>query len=154
MPEDIAYAQTSLALEIPALKLKTEIVGVPFDEKENAWAITWLYRNAGWLENTAFPTHDGNSVLTAHAFLADGTPGPFEKIGSLGSGDRLIVELQGQKYIYEVREVKRVRPFAVNTAFKHEDSSWLTLVTCQSYDDVAKEYRYRIVVRAELVSVE
>ncbi len=154
MPEGFAYAQTSLALEIPALKVRSNIVGVPFDETKNDWTLTWLYKDVGWLQNTAFPTYNGNSVLTAHAFLADGTPGPFEKIGSLKYGDRIVVLLDGQKYIYEVREVKRVRPWAVNAALKHEEKPWLTLVTCQQYDETSKQYLYRLVVRAALIAVE
>jgi sortase (surface protein transpeptidase) len=37
---------------------------------------------------------------------------------------------------------------------KHEEKSWLTLVTCKDYDEKTNTYRKRVVVRAVLVSVE
>ncbi|GAB4543351.1 MAG: hypothetical protein Fur002_15210 [Anaerolineales bacterium] len=154
MPADFAYAQTTLKLEIPKLKMNIPIVGVPYSSKDRNWNITWLDRNAGWLEKTAFPTHNGNSVLTAHSILANGLEGPFAKLSALKYGDQIIINLDGQKYIYEVRETKRVRPWEVNAALKHEETAWLTLIGCQDYDETMKEYRYRYLVRAVLVKVE
>jgi sortase (surface protein transpeptidase) len=37
---------------------------------------------------------------------------------------------------------------------KHEDKSWVTLVTCQGYDEATDAYKYRILVRAVLVEVK
>jgi len=154
MPVDFAYAQTTLKLEIPKLRVNIPIVGVDYSSADRNWNITWLDRNAGWLEKTAFPTHNGNSVLTAHSILANGLEGPFAKLDALQYGDQIIINLDGQKYIYEVRETKRVRPWEVNAALKHEETAWLTLIGCQEYDETMKEYRYRYLVRAVLVKVE
>ena len=152
-PEGFAYAQTGIWLEVQKLGLKMDIVGVPFDNDKGEWNLTWLNTEAGWLENTAYPTHTGNSAITSHVTLANGLPGPFAKLGTLSYGDQIIVHLDGQKYIYEVRESKRVSPDAVNSALKHEEHPWLTLITCQSYNEKAKEYTYRTVVRAVLTKV-
>jgi sortase (surface protein transpeptidase) len=38
--------------------------------------------------------------------------------------------------------------------FRHEERPWLTLLTCGGYDEASGEYRYRIVVRAVLLSIE
>ncbi len=153
MPAGFAYAQTDLWIEIPKLNLKLNIAGVPFDNKKKEWDLTWLNTEAGWLENTAFPTHSGNSALTAHTTLANGLPGPFAKLASLSYGDQIIIHLGGQKYIYEVRTTSRVRPNAVASVLKHEEYSWLTLITCNTYNEQTGDYTYRSVVRAVLVKV-
>jgi sortase (surface protein transpeptidase) len=38
-------------------------------------------------------------------------------------------------------------------AFKHEDKSWITLITCKEYDAKTDTYKKRIVVKAVLVDV-
>lgn len=150
MPEGFSYAQTDLTIEIPRLGIKLNIVGVPFGEEN--WDLTWLAKNAGWLEGSAFPTHAGNSAITAHAYLADGTAGPFANLNSLRYGDQIIVHFSGQKYIYEVRQNLRVNPNTMSV-LKHEEVSWLTLITCQTYNEQTDDYVYRIAVRAVLVKV-
>jgi LPXTG-site transpeptidase (sortase) family protein len=39
------------------------------------------------------------------------------------------------------------------SAFKHEEKSWLTLITCKEYDVKTDTYKKRVVVRAVLVNV-
>jgi LPXTG-site transpeptidase (sortase) family protein len=153
MPGDFAYAQTDLLLEIPQLKLKLDIVGVPFTAGVKDWDLKWLANNAGWLDGTAFPTHAGNSALTAHSTLPTGKAGPFANIGLLKYGDQIIVHLGGQKYIYEIRENKTVRPSDVASVLKHEEISWLTLITCKTYNEKTGQYESRTVVRAVLIKV-
>jgi LPXTG-site transpeptidase (sortase) family protein len=65
----------------------------------------------------------------------------------------LIVRFGGQKYTFEVRENKQVKPTEVNSVLKHEEYPWLTLITCKSYNEQTGEYAYRTVVRAVLISV-
>jgi hypothetical protein len=36
----------------------------------------------------------------------------------------------------------------------HEELPWLTLITCQGYDEVSHGYEFRTVVRAVQVKVE
>jgi sortase (surface protein transpeptidase) len=38
--------------------------------------------------------------------------------------------------------------------FRHEEQSWVTLVTCYGFDEERGTYRWRVAVRAVLVSVE
>jgi LPXTG-site transpeptidase (sortase) family protein len=139
-----------LTVEIPNLGVNLPIVGVPLDDR--TWDLTWLWSNAGWLEETAFPTWSGNSVITAHVYLPNGKPGPFLNLGTLVWGDQIIVHANGMRYIYQVRSIQTVKP-ADMTAFKHEDKAWLTLITCKSYDEKTNSYKERIVIRAILVSV-
>ncbi len=151
-PAEFVYADLGeLTLEIPALGVETQIIGVPL--AENNWDITWLDRNAGWLEGTAFPTWKGNSVITSHVYLPNGQPGPFVDLSTLKFGDRVIVSAFGQEYIYEVRTVKTVKPDDTSRVIRHEELPWITLLTCKDYDPRTDTYRNRIAVRAVLVSV-
>lgn len=152
-PAEKAYAaMNDLWLEIPALDLKMDIVGVPLTN--GAWDVSWLGEKAGWLESTAFPTWSGNSVLTAHVWNADNTPGPFVKLNTLRWGDRVIIHGWEQEYIYEVRSVTQVQPDSITSALEHKDTSWLTLLTCQAWDAERGTYRYRVLVQAALIEVK
>jgi LPXTG-site transpeptidase (sortase) family protein len=151
-PQEKEYKQLdTLTLEIPRLGVKLSILGVPISAQ--GWDLTWLSNQAGWLEGTAYPTLAGNSGLTAHTYLADGTPGPFVNLGSLYWGDNVYIHANGSKYIYEVREVRLLWPEDVSV-LRHEEYSWLTLITCREYNEKARDYTYRVAVRAVLVRVE
>ena len=153
-PAKLAYSELgSLWLEIPSQKIKVNIVGVP--KSENAWDVKWLGADAGWLNGTAFPTWEGNSVLTAHVTDSNGLPGPFANLKDLKYGDQIIVHLYGDQYTFEVRNSRLVRPYSGSFAFKHlEGNSYLTLITCQGYNATSDSYRFRRIVRAVLVSVK
>jgi LPXTG-site transpeptidase (sortase) family protein len=126
-------------------------VGVP--RLNESWDVSWLLGQAGWLEGSAFPTFAGNSVLTGHVWDAANLPGPFYNIRYLGYDDKLIVHAWGEEYVYAVREVLSVKPSSVETMLKHEERAWLTLVTCQGYNEDAGEYARRVLVRAVLLEV-
>jgi LPXTG-site transpeptidase (sortase) family protein len=111
-----------------------------------------LDKQAGWLEGSAFPSWNGNSVLTGHVYLSNGLPGPFVNLNRLKYGDRIIIHAYGQKYIFEVSENKVVEPNDTSV-LKHEEKPWLTLLTCKEYDEKTNTYRKRVAVRAVLVSV-
>lgn len=150
-PAEKAYTATEIWLEIPRLGEKMPIVGVPIVNEE--WDVSWLWREAGWLNGTAFPGWKGNSVLTAHVYLPNGKPGPFANLGSLKWGDRIIVHAYGFVYVYEVRSNRTVSPYNT-TVFKHEDDPWLTLITCKDYNEATNTYARRIAVRAVLVDIQ
>ncbi|HEX2989470.1 MAG TPA: sortase, partial [Anaerolineales bacterium] len=108
---------------------------------------------AGWLEGSAFPSWNGNSVLTSHVYLANGLPGPFVNLNKLAYGDRVIVHAFGQAYTFAVQTNTVVEP-SDPSVMKHEDKPVLTLVTCKDYDEKTNSYLKRVVVRAVLVSVD
>jgi LPXTG-site transpeptidase (sortase) family protein len=149
-PTDKSYSSTGQWLEIPRLGVNIPLVGVPL--VNGAWDISWLTRQAGWLNGTAFPTWSGNSVLTSHVFMSDGKPGPFINLGNLKYGDQIIIHAYGNAYTYEVRENKVVTPEDV-TVLGHKDQPWLTLITCKKYIESANKYESRVAVQAVLVSV-
>ncbi len=139
-------------IEIPSLGVKASITGVP--QTDNGWNLTWLYKQVGWLQGTSFPTWNGNSVLTAHVYNADGTPGLFVNLKELSYDQQIIVHVDGTRYIYAVRANQALSPNDTHWVFQHEDTSWLTLLTCEDYNPGSNTYRYRRAVRAVLVKVE
>jgi thermitase len=151
-PAGQAYTDLGdLWLEIPRLAVDLPIVGVP--QTAQGWDVSWLGDQAGWLHGTAFPTHAGNSVLSAHVYGSDGQPGLFVDLGTLVWGDQLIIHAFGQEYIYAVRETERVAPEAISSVLRPEFYPWLTLLTCQGYDETSQTYLFRVVVRAVQVAI-
>ena len=144
------YDATNLTIEIPVIKVKTSIVGVEF--KDGNWDISWLQNQAGWLSGTAYPTWKGNSVLTAHVVNADGKPGVFYRLKALGVGEYIFVYSSGYRYTYKVVSNAYVYPNDASV-MKHEDKSFLTLITCDTYDEKSGTYLRRVAVRAALVDV-
>ncbi|MDK2979839.1 MAG: hypothetical protein PWQ55_186 [Chloroflexota bacterium] len=157
LPEPAAsdvYTQLNdLRLEIPALGVDLPVVGIP-QTGTGSWDLTWLNGSAGWLQGSAFPTWNGNSVVTAHVFDANGQAGPFVGLSQLKWGDTILVHFQGQPYVYSVREVLDwVRPDDL-APLRHEDLPWLTLITCKGYDTASGKYDWRYVVRAVQVEID
>jgi LPXTG-site transpeptidase (sortase) family protein len=139
-------------IEIPSLNMQSTVVGVPVTE--SGWDVSWLGKSTGWLNGTAYPTHLGNSVLTAHINDTNGHPGPFASIDKLKYGDQIIIHAWNQKYIYEVRETKVISATNNSEALKHKDLSWITLLTCRDYDEKTGTYLERYLVRAVLIKVQ
>jgi LPXTG-site transpeptidase (sortase) family protein len=137
-------------LQIPRLNQNLLVVGIPITE--DGWDLTWLWDQAGYLEGTAFPGTVGNSVITAHVYLPSGLPGPFAGLNTLRWGDKVILWIDGEQYIYEVRTNTSVLPGDI-TPFRHEETPWVTLITCLGYDRYSNTYRYRQVARAVLVEI-
>jgi LPXTG-site transpeptidase (sortase) family protein len=147
-PAEKAYSSTEVWLEVPRLGLTMPIVGVPIVGED--WDVSWLWNEAGWLEGTAFPSWEGNSVLTSHITLPNGNDGPFASLDELRWGDRVIVHAFGTIYTYEVRQNRTVSPFNTSV-LQHEDEAWLTLLTCKTYNESTGTYASRIAVRAVLI---
>jgi LPXTG-site transpeptidase (sortase) family protein len=151
-PATLAYAPSALTLKIPALGVSMPIVGVPFSD--GGWDVSWLGNNAGWLQNTAFPTWTGNSVITGHVWNANNTPGMFLNLKNLKYGDIVQVYLGQQISTYEVRENLVIQPSQIELALQHEETSWLTLLTCEGYNSPSESYASRRIVRAVLTKIE
>lgn len=144
------YDPTRLQIVIPVINLKTSIVGIPF--KAGDWDVSWLQNQVGWLNGTSYPTWSGNSVLTAHAVNSDGRPGVFTQLKNLKAGEYIFVESAVYRYIYKVVSNELVQPDDTSV-LRHEEKPWLTLVTCDTYDEKSGAYLLRVAVRAVLVDV-
>jgi LPXTG-site transpeptidase (sortase) family protein len=151
-PKDLPYVSYGdLWLEIPALRVETPILGVP--RSRAGWEVTWLWDQAGYLNGTAFPTWSGNSVITAHVTLPDGTVGPFAGLERLRYGDLVVIHGWGLGHIYEIREVDVVAADDPSI-FRHEERPWVTLLTCYDYDERLGAYRLRVAAHAVLLAIE
>jgi len=128
------------------------IVGVP--RSENGWDVTWLGQNAGYLSGSAFPTWNGNTVITGHVWDAYNQPGPFAEIKSLSFGDEIKIHSWGKTYTYEVKEKTLLLPSQANSAFSSEEYDWITLITCEFYNPISDNYIFRRAVKAVLVDVK
>jgi LPXTG-site transpeptidase (sortase) family protein len=141
------YDATGLSIEIPVLKVNSAIVGV--EKMKGKWDVSWLQNQVGWLNGSAYPTWRGNSLLTGHVVGADGNPGVFSKLKALGVGEYIFVNNSGYRYTYKVISNALVRPYD-KRVMKHEEKSYLTLITCDSYNEKTGTYLRRVVVRALL----
>ncbi|MDX9863235.1 MAG: sortase [Anaerolineaceae bacterium] len=151
-PRERAYQDmNSLTLSIPGNGTALPIVGVPI--ADDGWNLTWLGSNAGFLSDTAFPTLPGNTAITGHAYLADGTPGPFVNLGSLMWGNEIVLHAWGQRYVYQVRTIQQVAADDMSV-LGHKEEDWITLITCKGFDEDSGEYQWRTVVQAVLIRVE
>ncbi len=147
------YAPSELTLRIPKMNQTLSIVGIPKSGKN--WDVTWLDpHQAGYLEESAYPTWDGNSVITAHVWDAYNNPGPFAGLKDLVYGDRFTIEAYGMTYTYEVRESERVSATAVDRVMTPKTGSWITLLTCEQYNETTDKYAFRRMVRAVLVETK
>ncbi len=140
-----------LRLEIPALEVEMDVMGIPLGA--DGWDVTWLADQAGYLAGTAFPTWSGNSVITAHKTLPSGIDGPFARLQELEYGDQIVLNAWGMRYVYEIRDEEVVRPWDPGI-FRHEDQSWVTLLTCDAWDEHTESYLTRRLVRAVLMQIE
>ncbi|NMB90275.1 MAG: sortase, partial [Chloroflexi bacterium] len=151
-PAEKAYAGLGdVWLEIPRLGLSMPVTGVPL--VDGGWDLTWLSNQAGYLEGTTYPGQVGTSGITGHLTLADGTPGPFHDLDTLSWGDLVILHMQGERYVYELRQLRTVST-ADFSIFENDGYTWLTLLTCNDYIPWRKAYASRTVVRAVLISIE
>jgi LPXTG-site transpeptidase (sortase) family protein len=149
-PEKAYTSSDGVILEIPTLGVQAEVVGVPLSE--DGWDTTWLWEQVGWLDGTAFPSWSGNSGIAGHNILSNGRPGPFYGIDQLEKGDEIWIRAFGDVYVFSVRNVSLVGPGQIDS-LEHKDQPWLTLITCQSYDESAQSYRQRVIVQAVLTDV-
>ena len=150
-PLDLAYDPTAIPLSIPEINLNASVTTVPF--RNGAWDVTWLGNEVGYLEGSAYPTWNGNTVLTAHNTTAYNQPGIFTDLNQLRYGDTFEIHAYGQTYTYEVREKLVVAQSNLAAAFKEQRLDWVTLMTCTNFSPAKGEYVNRLLVRAVLISV-
>jgi len=151
-PSDLSYKNLGeVWLEIPVLEINASIVGVSTGDQ--GWDLTWLWDHVGYLEGTAYPSWPGNTALTAHVVLPNGLPGPFTDLGKLAWADRIVLHANGLQYVYHVTYVWSTHPNDLS-ALSHEETDWLTLITCDAYDEATDQYLRRTIVRAVLIEIQ
>jgi LPXTG-site transpeptidase (sortase) family protein len=68
-------------------------------------------------------------------------------------GQNIYIHVNGQVYVYQVQENSKIASNSITSMFKHEEDSWITLVTCEDYNAKTGVYSSRRMVRAVLISV-
>ena len=151
--QTVEYTEQRLNLSIPKLDIDTEIIGVPY--AADGWDLRWLGEKAGWLQGTAFPTWNGNSVITGHVVDSFGKSGLFSRLSELRYGDVIEINFLGRIYIYEVRS-SEVYPADASQPLAHtpDGYDYLTLVTCKDYDEDSGQYHHRLAVQAVLRAIQ
>jgi len=147
-----SYSSAGMVLSLPKLGVSAQIVGVQLEN--DGWNTTWLGNDAGYLEGSAFPTWEGNTVITGHIWTSTNKPGIFLNLNTLQYGDEVKIYSWGQVYTYQVRSNYLISNTNVASVMRSMTSDWLTLLTCDGYDPETGTYSYRRVVRAVLISVE
>jgi LPXTG-site transpeptidase (sortase) family protein len=142
---------TGLSLIIPQLGKTLPIVGIPYSE--GSWDTAWLGVKAGYLEGSAFPTQPGNTVITAHVWDSYNQPGPFLDLKNLSFGDIIMIQAWGKIYHYQIQENISISPDQIDQLFKHQTFDWVSLITCEGWDESTESYNHRRVVRGILIKV-
>ena len=99
---------------------------------------------------TAMPCEHGNIALTGHSSYFPWAQGRFKDVFALlheiQMGDKILLYHKQTKYIYEVSDIKIVKPDDINVLDPTEDDR-LTLITCTP---IGTDLR-RLVVTARLI---
>jgi sortase A len=133
----LAADQRPQRLLIPRLDLSTPIKEVYI--QDGVWQVADYA--AGYHHGSALPGEAGNMVMAGHAGLHGAI---FRSLGTLRSGDDVLVDAGGWRYRYQVREQMSVWPTQVDV-MEPTATPVLTLITCTAWDTK------RLVVIADLV---
>jgi sortase A len=100
--------------------------------------------------NTALPGEQGNIVIFGHSSGQWWAPGHykfvFTLLDKLTTGDRIILDYKGQRYIYKVTDTKVVLPNDLSVLNK-SGNNILTLITCTPVGTSQK----RLIVHAQQI---
>ena len=136
---------------IPGLSLDTVVKYVPYDGQ--TWKIGGLREEIAWMGDTSWPGLGGNTGLAGHVTLGDGSNGPFSNLYKVQPGDLVMLYTQKNIYTYTVREQRTVEDDSMFVVGQSSNPQ-LTLITCSNWDTNMRLYLNRLVVFADLKSVE
>lgn len=116
-----------LEFTISIPKLKIEKLKVLVDSNN-------LDKNLAHLPGTALPGEKGNVFISGHSaidFFKNIKDAPFAKLQELKAGDKIEVFVGGVKFIYEVLQLKTVKPEDISVVQPPDgDGRYITLMTC------------------------
>lgn len=138
-------------IAIPSLGLDTVVKYVPFDG--TSWKIDGLTSEVVWMGETSWPGLGGNTGLSAHVSLPDGSDGPFRYLSELKEGDIVEIYTDINRYIYEVRTQQVVADSELSV-LTPTDHSQITLITCTDWNMALERYLSRLVVYSDLLDIQ
>jgi sortase A len=115
-------------------------------------SIADLRKGPGHYPGTAMPGQIGNFVVSGHrtTYLA-----PFNKLGELHGGDKILIDTRANQYVYKVTSTKVVQPSDVAVAAPvperpkaNPTKRLITLTTCNPKYSAAQ----RLIIFGQLVS--
>jgi sortase (surface protein transpeptidase) len=149
-----AVAPVGLAIPAAGVDTGVEVLGIVDNMMLNPTG-PWL---VGWYPELGAPGAPGNTVLSGHINYVDVGPAVFANVAALGPGAEIVVVgADGRLFRYAVDwvasyEVATITDADLATIIGPSDGQILTLITCGGvWDEAAREYLSRTVVRATLV---
>jgi sortase A len=115
-------------------------------------SIADLRKGPGHYPGTAMPGQIGNFVISGHrtTYLA-----PFNKLGELRGGDKILIDTRANQYVYKVTSTKVVQPSDVSVAAPvperpkaNPTKRLITLTTCNPKYSAAQ----RLIIFGQLIS--
>lgn len=145
-PKGFACGSTDLTLQIPSLDVMESVVTVRMTDGD--YPVECLGRDIGLLESSALPG-EGLSVIVGHNHLNTAEPGPFLFLGTLVSGDKILITDQSEKIqIFRVYANVLIDADDFSDMLEILTENTLVLLTCE---DEAPDgaYLHRRVILAE-----
>lgn len=138
-----------LRLRIPALKVNRPIM--PVSVRDGVWDVEALGGSVGLLATTGqYPGDDLAMVFAGHMTFADDrllAQGAFAELQYAAYGTEILVETATGTAVYQVSEIRRIPPDAVEHLYL-ADGHTILLLTCTDWSESERAYTSRLLVRA------
>ncbi len=136
---------THYSISIPKLKIEKAVVHIGGED---------LMKNLIQYPGTSLPGQYGNTVIFGHSVLPQffnpkNYKTIFSTLPALETGDEIFVDFDGILYRYQIIGLKEVLPDDVSVLQQHDDSEYLSLITCVP----PGTYLRRLVVKAKLTRI-
>ena len=145
--ERVKLGKGLAVLRVPRFGKKFRYVVIEGVDRED------LRKGPGHYPGTALPGQVGNFVVSGHRTTYSA---PFNRLGELDRGDKILIDTRDQQYVYRVTDRKIVKPSDVEVTLpvpfhpKRKPSQRLmTLTTCHPKYSAAE----RMIIFTELASV-
>lgn len=146
---------TAPDVKVPPNQLRIDDLGIsqtvlPVGLQDDGWMEVPEVGDIGWYRYGAAPGRPGSTVIVAHVYW-DGTPGPFQRLGTLEPGAHIEVGGEdGAVHSYVVVERTMYDKDALPSAlWRDSGSESLALITCGGdFNRSTRRYEQNIVVYA------
>jgi LPXTG-site transpeptidase (sortase) family protein len=142
-----------IRLQIPALQVDEAIQPVPL--RDGRWDVSELGGQVGLLATTGQSPNDTLAMVFAgHMTFPTANllhTGAFADLQYATYGTQIVVQTAEKTLVYEVAEISRLAPEAVDRLYLADHSSIL-LITCTDWAEPEGVYANRLLIRAQAVA--
>lgn len=142
-----------IRLQIPALLVDEAIQPVPL--RDGRWDVSELGGQVGLLATTGQSPSDALAMVFAgHMTFPNANllqTGAFADLQYATYGTEIVVHTAAESLIYEVAEISRLAPEAVDRLYL-ADSDSILLITCTDWAEPEGIYANRLLIRAQAVA--